>query len=222
MLKNWIRIFLYQIKNNKFFTLLNVLGLSMGIAGLVFAILYWNDEHNYNAWNPEKEKVFQVSNIINENMIWPTNVAMLGKYLKEISEIDQICYLNNWYASEMIEYNGKKEEMKILDAQSSFFSFFPYEFIKGDIKTALQDNTSIALSEDAAQRLFGTTDVIGKQVKYSGKGLVIRGVYHIPGKSSFAPLAVVNLIDARLENDIKETKCGVCDKPRNNPQPRKK
>lgn len=47
MLKNWLKIFLYQIKDNKIFTALNILGLSMGIAGLIFAILYWNDEHSY-------------------------------------------------------------------------------------------------------------------------------------------------------------------------------
>ena len=60
MLKNWINIFLYHIKNNKLFTALNVLGLSIGIAGLIFATLYWNDEQSYNEWNPEKENVFQV------------------------------------------------------------------------------------------------------------------------------------------------------------------
>ena len=59
MLKNWTNLFIYHIKNNKLFTILNVLGLSIGIAGLIFATLYWNDEHSYNAWNPGKEKVFQ-------------------------------------------------------------------------------------------------------------------------------------------------------------------
>ena len=61
MLRNWFNIFIYQIKNNKLFTVLNTLGLSLGIAGLIFAVLYWNDEHSYNAWNPEKEKVFATS-----------------------------------------------------------------------------------------------------------------------------------------------------------------
>jgi putative ABC transport system permease protein len=48
MLKNWLHIFLFHIKNNKLFTVLNVLGLSIGIAGLIFAILYWNEENSYN------------------------------------------------------------------------------------------------------------------------------------------------------------------------------
>ena len=202
MLNNWIKIFLYQIKNNKFFTMLNITGLSLGIAGLVFAILYWNDEQSYNAWNPEKDNIFQMSNLITaDGMIWANNVAPLGQYIKEIPEIEQICYLNTWYGEDIIEYNGKKEKTKVVDSQSSFFSFFPFQFISGSIKTALKDNTSIALSQEAAQKLFGSEEALGKQVKYDGKNLVVRGVYCIPGKSSYAPAAVTNMIDTRLKGD---------------------
>ena len=202
MLKNWIKIFLYTVKNNKFFTALNIFGLSLGIAGLVFAILYWNDEHAYNAWNPEKEKVFQVINDIDQDLLWPTNVAPLGNYLPEIPEIEAFCYLNNWYFDEFVAYGQKKEQLKILDSQKNFFSFFPYEFISGNIKTALPDNSSIAIREDAAQKLFGNEEALGKEVQYSGRRLIVRGVYRIPGKSSFAPQAVTSLtVDSNLKEN---------------------
>jgi len=204
MLKNWIKILVYQVKNNKFFTFLNILGLSLGIAGLVFAILYWNDEHAYNAWNPEKDRVFQMSNVLGDGAIWSTNIAPIGRYIKEIPEVQQICYMNNWYGDDIVEYNGKKEQLKVLDSQTGFFSFFPFQFTSGNLKTALQDNTSIALSQEAAIKLFGTDKVLGKQVKYAGKNLVVRGVYRIPGKSSLAPQAVTNLIETRLQNDASQ------------------
>ena len=204
MLNNWIKIFLYQIKNNKFFTLLNATGLSLGIAGLVFAVLYWNNEHAYNAWNPEKDRVFQMSNVLGDGEIWSTNIAPIGRYIKEIPEVEQICYTNNWYGDDILEYNGKKEQLKVLDSQTGFFSFFPFQFISGSIDTALQDNTSIALSQEAAIKLFGTKKVLGKQVKYGGKNLVVRGVYRIQGESSFAPQAVTNLIETRLQNDASQ------------------
>jgi putative ABC transport system permease protein len=60
MLLNYIKIFIYHLKQNKLFSFLNVLGLAIGISGLIFALLYWNDEQSYDAWNPEKEKVYQV------------------------------------------------------------------------------------------------------------------------------------------------------------------
>ena len=202
MLKNWLKIFLYQAKSNKFFTALNTLGLSLGIAGLVFAILYWNDEHSYNAWNPEKEKVHQVLSHISDDMVWAHSVYPLAKYMKDMPEIEEFCYLNNWYSEEMVQYGQKKEKVKILDSQPNFFSFFPFEFIRGNAKTALSDGGSIAISDELAQRLFGNEDPMGKAIKYSGRQLMVRGVYHIPGKSSYSPAAVTSLIyETRLKSN---------------------
>lgn len=199
MLKNWINIFLYHIRNNKLFTALNVLGLSIGIAGLIFAILYWNDEHSYNEWNPYKERVFQSINRVSPTDYWASNVAPLEAHLKtDFNEIESYCYMDNWYYEEIVQYKNKKEILKITDAQKTFFEMFPFDFIHGSAKTALKDNTSIAISKAAAERLFGTENPMGKIVKYSGRNLVVRGVYTIPGKCSMQPNAVTNLIDNRL------------------------
>jgi len=201
MFDNWLKIFFYQVKNNKFFTVLNILGLSLGIAGLVFAILYWNDEHEYNAWNPEKEYVFQVSNDLGKEMVWPSNIAPLQKYLDNIPNVAAHAYTGNGYSHEIVEYKGKKEQLKIVNTQSTFFTFFPFPFIEGDVKTALQDDASTAISDITAQKLFGGGKALGKQVKLGDKLLVVRGVYTIPGKSSYAPEMVTNLLAPRLKAD---------------------
>jgi putative ABC transport system permease protein len=203
MLKNWIRIFLYQMKSNKLFTALNILGLSLGIAGLVFAILYWNDEKSYNAWVPENDRIFQVVNDLGDLNIWATNISQTGPLLKTYApQVESYCYLNDWYYDEIISYKGKKELIsKILDSQKNFFSFYPFEFVKGNAKNALPDKSSIALSEYAAKRLFGDEDPMNKQVQYSGRTLTVTSVYKIEGKSSFEPYVVTNIIDDRLKDD---------------------
>lgn len=204
MLKNWFKIFLYQAKHNKLFTALNILGLSIGIAGLIFALLNWNDEKEYNAWNPEKEHVFQVVNDLGKDLVWPNNIAPLEKYLKDIPSVETFNYMDNWYHNDLVEYQGKKETLKILNGQSTFFSFFPFPFIKGDIKTALQDDRSIALSANAATKLFGSENPLGKQVSFANRMLIVRGVYEIPGKSSQAPEMVVNMIAPKLKQNAEE------------------
>ena len=202
MLKNWFKIYFHQIKNNKFFTTLNVLGLSIGISGLIFAILYWNDEHSYDEWNPESENIFQVINYVGDNMYWATNISPLEPFIKEMPEVKSHCYLNTWYLKESLEYNGKKEKIeKIIDAQSNFFSFFPYEFVHGNATVALQDNKSIALSEETAKLFFGNKNPIGKQITYKENLLTVKAVYRFLGKSSFAPMAVISLIGDKLKQD---------------------
>lgn len=201
MLKNWLHIYLYQIKNNKFFTALNILGLSIGTAGLIFAILYWNDEKSYDAWNPDKDRIFLLVNQIDENVFWTSGSAAVGPNLAaKSSEVESYCYLNDYYADEIIATGSKKIQFsKILDAQKTFFEFFPFEFVEGNIKTALPDENSICLSEDTAHKLFKNEPALGKEVVYSGKKLVVRGVYRLTGKASYQPMAVVNFIDATLK-----------------------
>ena len=123
---------------------------------MIFAILYWNEEHSYNAWNPEKEKIFEVFNDMGDAGKWAWNIAPTAPILEASSKnIESYCYYTAWYSEEILSYNGKKEMIKKIGAaESNFFSYFPFEFIKGSSKDALTDANSIALSEKTAERLF--------------------------------------------------------------------
>ncbi|WP_286966900.1 ABC transporter permease [Flavobacterium sp. UBA4854] len=203
MLKNWTNIFVYHIKNNKFFTALNILGLSIGIAGLIFAILYWNDEHSYDQWNPEKDKIFIAMNDFGGGNIWTTNSPIPGKMLNATtSYLDKYCYFRVNYTTETIQYNGKIELVdKIFSAERSFFSFFPFEFIQGNAKTAFSDRNSMVLSKETAARIFKNENPMGKQVKYADRIFVVRGVYKTPEKSSVMPSVITPVVEEELEQN---------------------
>jgi putative ABC transport system permease protein len=203
MLKNWTNIFIYHIKNNKFFTSLNVLGLSIGIAGLIFAILYWNEEHSYDQWNPEKDRIYSVMNDIGGGNVWSTNPPVTAPILKTISsDLESYCYIHSQYGKDVILYNGKSEFVdKTFSAQSNFFTFFPFEFIHGNGQTALKDKNSIAFSEETASRIFKNENPMGKQVKYLNKLYVVRGVFRLNQKSSVMPSVVTTTIEEALEKN---------------------
>jgi putative ABC transport system permease protein len=203
MLKNWINIFIYHIKNNKLFTALNVLGLSIGIAGLIFAILYWNDEQSYDQWNPNKDNIFLVANQMDATTYWASSSAPIGPAIKEINpEVASYCYLSGDYDNEIIRFNNKKVQSdKIIAAQKNFFEYFPYSFIEGNSKTALPDINSICLSQDLTAQLFGNETALGKQVVLKGKNLIVTGVYKLDKKSAYNPSCVVNFMDERLKGN---------------------
>ncbi len=202
MLKNYTNIFIYHIKNNKIFMALNVLSLSIGIAGLIFAILYLNDEKSYNSWNPNKDVVFQSISQVSADNFWSTNVSSFEDYFKtDFKEIESYCYLDLWYAEKILLSGNKKGIFKVIDAQKTFFEMFPFHFIKGSQKTALRDKTCIVISKKTALNLFGTVDVLDKTITFLDKKLIVTGVYTVPGKSSLAPEAVVNLIDERTPTE---------------------
>ncbi|MBF4517780.1 ABC transporter permease [Flavobacterium sp. ANB] len=203
MLKNWTNIFIYHIKNNKFFTALNVLGLSIGIAGLIFAILYWNEEHSYDQWNPQKDKIYTIMSDLGGGNVWAVTSTIPAPILKATtSYVDDYCFIRTNYSKETIQYKGKIELFdKIFTAQSSFFSFFPFEFVRGDAKSAIHDRNSIAISEETASRLFKDENPMGKQVRYAEQIFVVRGVYRLSEKSSAMPSAVTTVIEDDLEKD---------------------
>ena len=193
MLKNWINIFIYHFKNNKFFTALNVLGLSIGIAGLIFALLYWNDEQSYNAWNPEKENVYQVLVKLSDMPALSDCALFLKPALDQDPNVKSILYADSWYQKDKIIYKGKKEFVdKIINVEQNFFSFFPFKIIKGDAISAIKDDASIAISDITAKRIFGNENPIGKQIKCFDQLFSVRAVYHIPGNSSIAPNVIIN------------------------------
>jgi putative ABC transport system permease protein len=197
MLKNWIKIFIYHLKNNKLFSALNVFGLAIGIAGLIFALLYWNDEQSYDAWNPEKEKVYQVLVQLTDMPVMAEHSARLKVYLEKDPNVETIVFAEDWYQNDKITYNGKKVLVdKIINVERNFFSLFPFKIIKGNAISALKDDTSIAISEDLAKRIFGDENPIGKQVNCLDAMGVVHAVYRIPGNSSIAP----NVILTRMKD----------------------
>jgi len=198
MLKNWIIIFLYHIKNNKLFTALNVLGLSIGIAGLIFATLYWNDEQSYDQWNPEKEKVFKVFSDLGGNIIWPSNPAALETYLKNDPNVENVVY-HDWYQTGFFKYKGKKVIVnKTFNTQNDFFELFPFETVAGNISTALKNENSVAMNQETAKLFFKDENPIGKQINYENTILKVTAVYKVQGNSSVNPDVVINQMKKTL------------------------
>jgi putative ABC transport system permease protein len=193
MLKNWINIFIYHLTKDKLFSVLNVLGLAIGIAGLIFALLYRNDEQSYDQWNPEKDNVYQVLIQINDMPIWSDCSLFLKPVLVKDANIESILYADSWYQKGKIIYNGKKIfENKIINVESNFFSFFPFEIIRGDASSGLKDDSSVVISDVIAKRVFGDENPIGKQIKCFDHLFLVRAVYHIRGNSSIAPNVIIN------------------------------
>lgn len=190
MIFNWFKIFIYHLKQNKLFSFLNVLGLSIGIAGVIFAILYWNNENAYDQWNPGKERTYQVLNKIGATGdIWAASSVPFGRTCKAtIPEIESICFFNSWYSNDMIKYKGQKFfHKKIAVSDNGFFEMFPLPIVKGAKTNILKERNSVAIAEETAKLLFKNEDPIGKSITYNYKDYTVKSVYKIIRPSAFEP-----------------------------------
>lgn len=203
MIFNWFKIFIYHLRQNKLFSFLNVLGLSIGVAGVIFAILYWNNENSYDQWNPEKENTYQVLNKIGATGdIWAASSIPFALTCKAtIPEIESICFFDGWYYEDVIKHQNQKwMGKKIIVADYNFFDIFPFPIVKGAKKDILKEKNSVAISENEAKRIFKNEDPIGKILINDSKPYVIKSVYKIISPSSIEP----NYVFGGLlqENDI--------------------
>ncbi|AJH16542.1 ABC transporter permease [Myroides profundi] len=188
MINNWFKLYLKHFWKNKVVSILNILGLAVGMTAVILVLLFWHNEHSYNHWNPFKERVYEVegsSESFFKNW-FPAPVANNLDKLSDIVEAYNFSFTFDDISS--VEVDGRKEFLYDIDEkQANFFEFFPFETIYGsaeEYKTNYKD--ALAIDIDQSERLFGKgIDPIGKTVILeNGKVLSIRFVYRIPGKSS--------------------------------------
>jgi putative ABC transport system permease protein len=163
-LKLTIRSFLkYQ---SQFF--INLVGLSTAIASVLFIYLWVNDELQMDKFHQKDEQLFQVySNHSDASGIstWRGVPGLLKDELVTVSEVENSTVFTDTHEftlsneGSFFRANGKF-------ADSSFFDIFSYELLSQSNTNPLKNESDIVISESLAQKLFGSTDVVGKNLMW--------------------------------------------------------
>jgi len=185
----WFKIFFRNSKKNWLNIVVNILGLTLGLAGLLIVLLYSNDEESYNAWNPNKEQVYRISNKSDDNGIWHVSTSAQAQlFVQDIPEVEESVLATPMYRVNVITHNGKRVfEEKTIVTQPNFFNFFPFEFIEGSKEKFSKSRNHIAISESLAKSIFDNEKAVGETIKINKENYVVTGVYTIPGNSHFEP-----------------------------------
>jgi putative ABC transport system permease protein len=170
MFKNYLKTAWRNFLKYKFFSVINITGLALGLACCILAGLFIIDELSYDRQNKDATRIYRVvKDFINDDggktPDATTPPAIATAIQKEIPEVEHVTRLfprgwgNNFYVR-----SGEKKFMEenLYHADSSVFEVFTIPFVKGDPKTALDDPNAIVLTESAATKYFGREDPIGK------------------------------------------------------------
>lgn len=194
MYKIWFKIFYRTQKKNILNLLVNVLGLTLGLTGLIIVMLYYNNENSYNHWNPHKDDIFRVLHYTEEEGVWETSTLIEGeKYLEEIPEVEGFYLSDTWYNDGVANINGENiYTNRILYGDSSFFNFFPFPIVAGNIEDFKILKSKIAISEEQAKIYFGNQNAIGQVFKIGSFDVEVALVYKRNPKSYFSPHVVMH------------------------------
>jgi putative ABC transport system permease protein len=177
MLKNLLVVALRNFKRDKGYSLLNILGLTIGITFSLLLIFYIKDELSYDRYNKNADNIYRVNSFIKEKdkdmMKWASTPFPLGPALKkDYPEVAEAVRFVGGHGKTMYK-NGdlKFYEDKVFFADSNVFKVFSCQFIEGDPQTALIQPNSLVLTQTLAEKYFGkNTSAVGKVLQDSKNG----------------------------------------------------
>jgi putative ABC transport system permease protein len=169
MLKNYLKTAWRNIRKNKLFSFINILGLSIGIATCFIIMLYVQDELSYDRFNKNADNIARVvfkadinGGKINESVTMPPVAATMKKDFPEVQDATRILS----FGTPKIIYNNtvfKDDKFALVDP--NFFSVFTLPMIEGDAKTALAQPNAIVLTQETAEKYFGKEEPMGKIIE---------------------------------------------------------
>ena len=189
MLKNLLLIAVRNFQKDKWYSLLNVLGLTIGITFSLFLIFYVTDELSYDRFHQNKDRIFRINSYIHEqdkNTDWVLTQLPLGPTLKnDYPEVEEMVRLSR--RERTLFRNGEKSffETKGYYADSTIFKVFTHKFIEGNAATALNAPFDIVITRTLAEKYFGRdVAAVGKSLRTMYDVYKVTGVIeNVPGNS---------------------------------------
>lgn len=200
MLKNYFRITLRNIKNNKIYSFINIMGLSVGMACCILILLWIQDELSFDKFHENYSDIYRTVPELQSTKLTANPLALAAVFKEQYPEVRHItryCY-RSWifrYGDKLFNENGA-----LVDAD--FLKVFTFPLVKGTPETVLESRESIILTERAAARYFGTQDPIGKSLLVTSYNieLIVTGILKdVPSNShlQFDFLALTELMGER-------------------------
>lgn len=190
MLKNYLTVAMRNLLRSKGFSFINILGLSIGMACALLILLWVENEWSWDRTYPNADRLYTVWNKdkwTNDTVCWPTTPKVMGPVLKpSFPEIDKATRVN-WTQTLLFSVGEKRLNVKGTMVDPDFLSMFSVPFVEGNPATALNDPTSLVITQTLARKLFGDEDALGRTVKLDNKDLFnVSGVIRdLPNNTSF-------------------------------------
>ena len=168
MFKNLLKIAIRNLTRDISYSLINILGLTIGITGSLLLILYVYDELSFDRYHENADRICRICSRISEPddaFNWAvTQVPLAPQIKQDYPEVEESTRFigsgRRLYKHEEIEFY----EEDVFYADSTYFRVFQYRFIEGDPETALIEPNSIVVTRSFSQRYFGKENPVGKTI----------------------------------------------------------
>jgi putative ABC transport system permease protein len=177
MFKNYLTTALRNLWKRRAFSLINILGLSVGMTACFLIFLYVRFELSYDSFHPKADHIYRVvcdvktptETIRANGPAWPV-LPNMKPVFPEIEAAVRVATVSFLFRKDDIKY---QEENSLL-ADHEFFKVFDFPLLEGDPNTALKEPFSVVFSATTAKKYFGNIDPIGQTILLAQKGWPVK------------------------------------------------
>lgn len=206
MIKNYGVVVLRNFRKHKSYSLINVIGLAIGIAVSTFIFLWVRDELGFDRFHARAGDIYRLTEDQKgaDGSVFPVAVTpeLLGPGLKaDFPEVEEFVRIRPLGRNLMA--NGEKRFLEggLLFADPSFFDVFTFPLVKGDPATALAGPDSLVITESAARKYFGNEDPMGRTLRLLDRfDLKVTGVARDVPRNSHLSFGLVGHFDFVLKS----------------------
>ena len=191
MIKNLLLTAWRNFKKDKWYSLLNVLGLTIGITFSLFLIFYVTDELSFDRFEKNADRIYRINTHIQEkdkNTDWTLSQVPLGPQVKkDYPEVEEMARFISRERTLFKYGESNYYETKVYYADSTAFKVFTYKFLEGNAATALLAPFDIVITKSLADKYFGrNTSAVGKTIRTVYDNYRVTGVIEdIPRNAHF-------------------------------------
>ena len=212
MIINILKHSIRALNRQKGYVLINIIGLSIGIACSLIIAIYITNELSFDKFNLKKDRIYQVvlnGKIGGQEMSSNSTCAPIGPtMLKEFPEVEDIVRMNIWGETIVKSNEQSFTENAFIEADSSFFNIFSVKLLSGDPRKVLNAPHKLVLSRSSASKIYGKENPVGKPLKIGTDSTLytVTGVMEdLPKTSHFDASMIGSFVTNGRANDSQWT-----------------
>jgi putative ABC transport system permease protein len=195
----FIKLAIRNILKNRINSLINIIGLSVGIAATLLLFIFLKHETSFDNYHADAENIYRMRGGYDTEdkrgefgYFWYPGASDMKERIPEIQDYCRVSEVRHEGDLYIDNQNYKAKYLRYAD--ENFFQFFDYKLVEGDKETILNSAEKIVLSSTEATRLFGGKDPVGKIITYNKQPFTVSGIFKdLPSNTHLRVNALISI-----------------------------
>lgn len=180
-----------SLLHQKQYSLINIVGLAVGMSCAIFITLYVRDELSFDRYHSGADRIYRITRVQTNSDGQSEHESRTVKAVaftlqRDLPEVEAACPI--YLSPQLVVQNGVRQfyESRVYEADSNLFRVFDFQFLKGSAGNALKTSQSMVITESMAKKYFGDEDPVGKTLRCQGADFSVDAVLRdVPHNSHF-------------------------------------